>query len=48
MARVLSETTPLSDYEYKLISGLIYEKFGINLSEQKKSLIVGRLQKVLR
>lgn len=45
---VVSELTPLTDREYKLISSLVYEKFGINLSEQKRSLIVGRLQMVLR
>ncbi len=44
----LPKLTPLTKHEYKLISSLVYDKFGINLSEQKKSLIVGRLQKVLR
>ncbi|MEE9553452.1 MAG: protein-glutamate O-methyltransferase CheR [candidate division Zixibacteria bacterium] len=38
----------LSSSEYKLISGLVYDKFGINLGEQKRSLIVGRLNKVLK
>lgn len=42
------EMTPLTDREYKLISGLVYDKFGIKLGEQKRSLIVGRLQKILR
>jgi chemotaxis protein methyltransferase CheR len=42
------ELIRLSDKEYKLISGLVYDKFGINLGEQKRSLIVGRLNKVLK
>jgi chemotaxis protein methyltransferase CheR len=37
----------LSDKEYGLISQLVYDKFGINLGEQKRALIVGRLNKVL-
>ncbi|MFA5384374.1 MAG: protein-glutamate O-methyltransferase [Eubacteriales bacterium] len=37
----------LSQKEYKLISGLIYDKFGISLNEQKQTLITGRLQNVL-
>lgn len=39
--------TQLSDKEYGLISQLVYDKFGINLGEQKRALIVGRLNKVL-
>jgi chemotaxis protein methyltransferase CheR len=39
--------TRLSDREYGLISQLVYDKFGINLGEQKRALIVGRLNKVL-
>ncbi|RMF68904.1 MAG: protein-glutamate O-methyltransferase CheR [Calditrichaeota bacterium] len=39
---------PLRDHEYKLISGLVYRTFGIVLSEQKRSLIVGRLNRILR
>ncbi len=42
------ELTKLSDREYKLISQLVYEKSGINLGEQKRALIAGRLNKVLR
>lgn len=37
----------LTDEEFNLISRLVYDKFGINLSEQKRALIIGRLQKVL-
>lgn len=42
------ELVQLTDKEYRLISGLVYERFGINLGEQKRSLIIGRLNKVLR
>lgn len=38
----------ISDDEFRLISELIYEKFGINLSEKKKSLLVGRLNKHIK
>lgn len=38
----------ITDKEFDLLRGLIYERFGINLTEQKKSLVVGRLQKLLR
>jgi chemotaxis protein methyltransferase CheR len=38
----------LSDNEYELIRQLVYSNFGINLTEQKRSLIVGRLQKSLQ
>jgi len=39
---------PISDEEFELLRRLIYQRFGINLSEQKRSLLVGRLQKLLR
>lgn len=39
---------PISDKEFDRMRQLIYEKFGINLSNEKKSLLVGRLQKILR
>lgn len=38
----------LSDEEFNLIRSLVYTRFGINLTEAKKSLVVGRLQKTLR
>lgn len=38
----------LSEKEYRLIRELVRERFGISLGEQKRNLIVGRLQKVLR
>ena len=34
--------------EFKLLRQLIYDKIGINLTDQKKTLLAGRLQKILR
>ncbi len=39
--------TRISDREFRSIRKLVYDKFGINLTDQKKTLVVGRLQKVL-
>ncbi|HIJ89995.1 MAG: protein-glutamate O-methyltransferase CheR [Desulfobulbaceae bacterium] len=38
----------INDKEFRLIRTLVYDRFGINLTEQKRSLVVGRLQKLLR
>ncbi len=38
----------ISDQEFGQIRKLVYNNFGINLTDQKKTLVVGRLQKVLR
>lgn len=38
----------INDQEFQMIRKLVYDKFGINLTDQKKTLVVGRLQKVLR
>ena len=38
----------ISDAEFNALRTLIYNRFGINLTDQKKSLLVGRLQKLLR
>lgn len=38
----------LSDEEFQLISNFVYNKFGIKLTEQKRTLVVERLQKFLR
>ena len=38
----------ISDQEFQAIRKLVYNNFGINLTEQKKTLVVGRLQKVLK
>lgn len=43
-----AQLIPLTDREYQLMRDLVYEKFGINLGECKRSLIVGRLHKVLK
>ena len=38
----------ISDQEFARLRNLIHERFGINLTEQKRSLLVGRLQKLMR
>jgi chemotaxis protein methyltransferase CheR len=38
----------ISDEEFQAIRKLVYGAFGINLTEQKKTLVVGRLQKILK
>lgn len=38
----------ISDAEFKLFRDLIYNHFGINLTEEKRSLLVRRLQQLLR
>ena len=38
----------ISDKEFVCIRNLVYSKFGINLTPEKKGMIVGRLQKILR
>lgn len=38
----------ITDEEFQLLRDLVYQRFGIHLSEQKKSLVVGRLQKDLQ
>ncbi len=38
----------ISDREFDTIRRLVYDNFGIALGDQKKSLVTGRLQKVLR
>jgi chemotaxis protein methyltransferase CheR len=42
------EVITITDEEFRLISRLVYDKFGITLTDQKKSLVVGRLQKELK
>lgn len=37
----------ISDDEYKTLTGYIYKNYGIKLGEQKRYLVVGRLQNVL-
>lgn len=38
----------ISDREFTQLRDLIQQRFGINLTEQKRSLLVGRLQKLMR
>ncbi len=43
-----SVAAKITDNEFEAIRKVVYNHFGINLTEQKKTLVVGRLQKVLR
>jgi len=43
-----AEFVEVTDEEFKLIRDLIYKNIGINLTEEKRSLVNGRLQKILR
>ncbi len=38
----------LTDKEFKELSGFIYNRFGINLTEKKRALLKGRLNKVVK
>ena len=42
------EFVEVTDEEFILIRDLIYKNIGINLTEEKRSLVNGRLQKILR
>ncbi len=44
----LRQTGRLSDGAYKKIREIVYKNSGIDLTEHKKTLIIGRLQKILR
>ncbi|MHC4944875.1 MAG: CheR family methyltransferase [Planctomycetota bacterium] len=39
---------PISDGEFDMIRSLVYERLGINLTDKKRALVVGRLQKIVR
>jgi chemotaxis protein methyltransferase CheR len=43
-----TEAVEIADAEFQKIRKMVYDHFGINLTDQKRSLVVGRLQKVLR
>lgn len=43
-----TEFIEITNEEFKLIRDLIYKNIGINLTEEKRSLVNGRLQKILR
>jgi chemotaxis protein methyltransferase CheR len=38
----------ITEHEFSQMRDLIYDKFGISLSDEKRSLLVGRLQKLLK
>ena len=44
----MNETLQLSDKEFQQIRDLVYSMFGINLTDQKRALVMGRLSKILR
>jgi len=44
----ISRVIPITELEFKKLSQLVYDNFGINLTDSKKSLVIGRLQKVLK
>lgn len=39
---------PITDAEFERVIALVYDRFGIRLSDQKRSLVVGRLQKLVK
>jgi chemotaxis protein methyltransferase CheR len=38
----------MTDREFQQLSELVYERLGINLTKKKRSMLIGRLQKLLR
>lgn len=42
---VIGNMMNITDKEFEIMRKLIYDNFGINLTQQKRSLLVGRLQK---
>lgn len=38
----------ISDHEFQLLSSLVYQHFGIHLTDQKKELVKGRLNKLVK
>jgi len=38
----------MTDKEFQLLRDLVYSRLGINLTEKKRSMLIGRLQKLLR
>jgi len=45
---VLSGLMTITDKEFNSIREIVYDRFGITLSDAKRSLVVGRLQKIIR
>ena len=48
MSDEFSAMMPITDDEFARLRDLVYDRYGINLTEKKRTLLVGRLQKVLR
>lgn len=48
MGDLLGGIININDHEFALISRLVFEKFGINLTDKKKSLVQGRLNKLIK
>lgn len=46
--KITGEMMKITDAEFRAIRDLVYQRFGITLSDQKKNLVVGRLQKICR
>ncbi len=45
---VESSMMKMTDREFRQLRELVYERLGINLTEKKRSMLIGRLQKLLR
>ena len=45
---IIKKTIPILDSEFHKISKIVYDHYGIHLTEKKRSLVTGRLQSVLR
>jgi len=43
-----SSMMEMTDREFRQLRELVYERLGINLTEKKRSMLIGRLQKLLR
>jgi chemotaxis protein methyltransferase CheR len=43
-----SSMMKMTDREFQQLSELVYERLGINLTKKKRSMLIGRLQKLLR
>jgi len=46
--KIVTTMMTITDREFSQLRNLVYDRFGINLTEEKRSLLVGRLQKLLR
>lgn len=44
----MNDSLQLKDKEFQQIRDLVYSMFGINLTDQKRALVMGRLSKILR